>query len=300
MSLSELSVLSADTAISIHEEDLERIKEDQKIETNEVRMATGKEMRPENTISTVIFVAVDDQNLRNGPEENTFIYEKLVFRVKQIIENGVRRVFLTVQSSSPSEWQLLVQLRIKTGCQWNILNVVDKDVFKFDSFSYPLDVQIENDDVKCLKFEMRVLNFMTFIERFQAAIQNRLEPAIRELAFRAAIDGTWNHMIQGGFEPENFCGRQEGDTTKSTILFRGTKFYINSGLLAAHGKEMLCIGQNEEFIARYTPDFHRECARGDLIPGEVLIQLLTYMHPMGSVPHPDMIRACIVFAYDHG
>lgn len=63
---------------------------------------------------------------------------------------------------------------------------------------------------------------------------------------------------------------------------------------------MLCIGQNGEYIARYTAEFHRECARGDLIPGEVLVQLLTYMHPMGEVPHPDMIRACIVFAFDHG
>lgn len=75
---------------------------------------------------------------------------------------------------------------------------------------------------------------------------------------------------------------------------------MNSGLLAAHGTGTLCTGQNGEYIARYTTDFHRECARGDLLPGEVLVQLLTYMHPMGDVPHPDMIRACIVFAHDQG
>ncbi|CAP23440.1 Protein CBG03227 [Caenorhabditis briggsae] len=448
MSLSELSVLSAETAISFHEMDLELLKESQKTANQEdVRMSVGEEAKTEAIQETVVFVAVDDQNLKNGPTQDTFVFEKLLFCVKQVIEYGFRHVYLSVQSTTPAEWQLLVQLRIKTGCESHILNVVDKDVYKFDGFSYPLNVEVQTNDVKFLKFEMRVLNMMyldlptfqegdeviefddgsrirvhanilallsdfmskaekeyasrsdcpairatssekeaflellyqayptrrviyasfrrltagavgykcdnliyhlskhlieynyrpmTFLQRFQAAIENRLEPAIRELAFQAALNGTWNRMIQSGFEPENFCGRQvytqivcpailkartakpdattlqaptqklnfieleAGDTTKSAILFRGTSFYINSGLLAAHGKEMLCIGQNGEYIARYTPEFHRECARGDLIPGEVLIQLLAYMHPMGDVPHPDMIRACIVFAHDHG
>ncbi|PIC45535.1 hypothetical protein B9Z55_005519 [Caenorhabditis nigoni] len=448
MSLSELSVLSAETAISFHEMDLELLKESQKTANQEdVRMSVGEEAKTEAIQETVVFVAVDDQNLKNGPAQDTFVFEKLLFCVKQVVEYGSRHVYLSVQSTTPAEWQLLVQLRIKTGCESHILNVVDKDVYKFDGFSYPLNVEVQTNDVKFLKFEMRVLNMMyldlptfqegdeviefddgsrirvhanilallsdfmgkaekeyasrsdcpairatssekeaflellyqayptrrpiyasfrrltagavgykcdnliyhlskhlieynyrpmTFLQRFQAAIENRLEPAIRELAFQAALNGTWNRMIQSGFEPENFCGRQvytqivcpailkartakpdattlqaptqklnfieleAGDTTKSAILFRGTCFYINSGLLAAHGKEMLCIGQNGEYIARYTPEFHRECARGDLIPGEVLIQLLAYMHPMGDVPHPDMIRACIVFAHDHG
>ncbi|CAO4365083.1 unnamed protein product [Caenorhabditis nigoni] len=448
MSLSELSVLSAETAISFHEMDLELLKESQKTANQEdVRMSVGEEAKTEAIQETVVFVAVDDQNLKNGPAQDTFVFEKLLFCVKQVVEYGSRHVYLSVQSTTPAEWQLLVQLRIKTGCESHILNVVDKDVYKFDGFSYPLNVEVQTNDVKFLKFEMRVLNMMyldlptfqegdeviefddgsrirvhanilallsdfmgkaekeyasrsdcpairatssekeaflellyqayptrrpiyasfrrltagavgykcdnliyhlskhlieynyrpmTFLQRFQAAIENRLEPAIRELAFQAALNGTWNRMIQSGFEPENFCGRQvytqivcpailkartakpdattlqaptqklnfieleAGDTTKSAILFRGTCFYINSGLLAAHGKEMLCIGQNGEYIARYTPEFHRECARGDLIPGEVLIQLLAYMHPMGDVPHPDMIRACIVFAHNHG
>lgn len=455
MSLSELSILSARTAISFHEIDLEILKENQRmLAEDEARMSVGKEAQVEETKrkveeipETFVFVAIDDQNLCNGVEENSFIYKSLVFRVKQVINVGIRRVYLSVQPSTPAEWQLLVQLRIKTGCHSSVLNVVDKDVFKFDSFSYPLNVEVQSNEVKFLKFEMRVLNHMylelpkfedgdeiiefddgsririhsntlallsefmgqaeqafisrsdcpaikatssekeafiellyqayptrrpiyasfrrltagavgykcdtliyhlskhlieynfrpmSFLQRFQAAIENRLEPAIRELAFQAALDGTWNRMIQSGFEPENFCGRQvytqivcpaillarnskpdsttlnppenklnfvelkDGDKTKSAILFRGTIFYINSGLLSAYGKEMLCIGQNGEYIARYTPEFHRECARGDLIPGEVLVQLLTYMHPMGDVPHPDMIRACIVFAHDHG
>lgn len=455
MSLSELSVLSARTAISFHEIDLEMLKNNQKmLEEDEARMTVGKEAHVEATErkieeipETFVFVAVDDQNLSNGTEENSFVFKKLVFRVKQVVDGGIRRVYLSVQASTPAEWQLLVQLRIKTGCHSNILNVVDKDVFKFDSFSYPLNVEVQSNDVKFLKFEMRVLNLMylelpkfedgdeiiefddgsririhsnilallsdfmgkaeqefisrsdcpaikatssekeaffellyqayptrrpiyasfrrltagavgykcdtliyhlskhlieynyrpmPFIHRFQAAIENRLEPAIRELAFQAALDGTWNRMIQSGFEPEHFCGRQvytqivcpaillarnakpdsttlnppekklnfvelkDGDKTKSAILFRGTHFYINSGLLSAYGKEMLCIGQNGEYIARYTPEFQRECARGDLIPGEVLVQLLAYMHPLGDVPHPDMIRACIVLAHDHG
>ncbi|EFP05115.1 hypothetical protein CRE_04142 [Caenorhabditis remanei] len=466
MSQSDLSVLSAHTATSFHEMDLEILKETQKnleLEMNN-RMNVGKEIEVEEMMETpVVFVAVDDQNLKNGQDVDSFVFEKLEFRVKQVVEYGTRRVYLSVQSMTPAEWILLVQLRIKTGSQSNILNVVDKDVFKFDAFSYPLNVEIQNNDVKFLKFEMRVLNLMyldypkfedgdeviefddgstirvhsnilallsdfmagaekqyasrsgcsairvtssekeaflellyqayptrrpiyssfrrltaasvaykcdiliyhlskhlieynfrpmTFIQRFQASIENRLEPAIRELAFRAALDGTWNRLIQSGFEPENFCGRQvytkivcpailearsarpdattlqppvqklnfielevseiclnsshetgvfqEGDNTKSSILFRGTHFYINSGLLAAHGKEMLCIGQNGEYIARYTPEFHRECARENLIPGEVLVQLFTYMHPMGDVPHPTMVRACIVFAHDHG
>lgn len=446
MSLSELSVLSVDTAVSFHEDDMDDLlKESQKtLNQGEV---VAPEAKPNELRDTAVFVAVDDQNLRNGDQNGTFVFEKLVFCVKQVIEYGTRRVYLSVHSSTPAEWQLLVQLRIKTGCEASILNVVDKDVYKFDAFSYPLNVEIQTNDVAFLKFEMRVLNLMyldlptfqdgdeviefddgsrirvhsnilallsdfmgkaekeyasrsdcpaikatssekeaflelmyqayptrrpiyasfrrltagavgykcdnliyhlskhlmeynyrpmTFLQRFQAAIENRLEPAIRELAFRAALDGTWNQMIQSGFEPENFCGRQvytrivcpailqartakpdattlkppvqkynfieleAGDTTKAAILFRGTLFYINSGLLAAHGKEMLCIGQNGEYIARYTPEFHRECARGDLIPGEVLVQLLAYMQPMGPCPHPDMIRACIVFAHDHG
>lgn len=447
MSLSDLSALSAHTAVSIHDMDLELLKGAQKVSKKEDNGMSVENEKDEESPETIVFVAVDDQYLRNGNEEGTFLYEKIEFRVKQVVEDGAHRVYLFVHASTPAEWQLLVQLRIKTGHDASILNVVDKDVFKFDSFSYPLNVEVQSKDVKFLKFEMRVLNFMyldhptfqdgdeviqfddgtyirvhsnilallsdfmgnaekeytkrsecpaikatssekeaflellyqayptrrpiyasfrrltagavgykcdtliyhlskhlmeynyrpmSFLQRFQAAIENRLEPAIRELAFRAALDGTWNGMIQAGFEPEHFCGRHvytqivcpailharnakpdattlsppvnqlnfiekdEGDTSKSAILFRGTHFYINSGLLAAHGKELLCIGQHGEYIARYTPEFHRECARGDLIPGEVLVQLLTYMHPMGEVPHPDMIRACIVFAHDHG
>uniref|UniRef100_A0A8R1HSA9 DUF7754 domain-containing protein n=1 Tax=Caenorhabditis japonica TaxID=281687 RepID=A0A8R1HSA9_CAEJA len=436
MSLSDLSVLSVQTAVSFHELDVQKLRlEEEK----------RKEKKKKN--ETVVFVAIDDKNLPNGEEDDTFVYEKLSFRVKQNYENGARRVHLSVQTLVPAEWHLLVQLRIKTGSEMQVLNVVDKDVFKFDNFSYPINVEVQTSDVKYMKFEMRVLTYlhqelptftdgdeiiefddgskihvhanilsilsdymgkaekeamkrpdgarinaqltekeaflellyqayptrrpiyssfrrlsiaavgykcdtliyhlskhlieynfrpMTFLSRFQAAIENRLEPAIRELAFRAALDGTWSRMISSGFEPESFCGRsvytqivcpaillargarpdattlvppvntlnfvelEEGDTTKSAILFRGTYFYVNSGLLAAHGKSTLCTGQNGELIARYTPEFHRECARNDLLPGEVLVQLLTYMHPMGDVPHPNMIRACIVFAHDQG
>lgn len=161
MSLSELSVLSAETAISFHEMDLEILKESQKALREE---AGGKE-EVEETVENpnpIVFIAVDDQNLPNGEEEDSFIFEKLQFRVKQVMENGTRRVYLSVQATTPAEWQLLVQLRIKTGCQSNILNVVDKDVYKFDSFSYPLNVEIQNSDVKFLKFEMRVLNLVSF------------------------------------------------------------------------------------------------------------------------------------------
>ncbi|CAI2341796.1 unnamed protein product [Caenorhabditis sp. 36 PRJEB53466] len=455
MSLSELSILSAETAISFHEMDLELLKESQKemkVKSNEpVRRAEthseGDWKKEEGPAGPVVFLAVDDQNLSNGGDENSYVFEKLVFRVQQTVEHGVRRVHLMVQPSTAAQWELLVQLRIKTGLEWSVLNVVDKDVFKFDSFSHPLNVEVQTNDVKYLKIEMRVLNYMyldlptftdgdeviefedgsrilihsnilavlsefmgkfekeaatresgpvirvqsvpkeaflellyqayptrrpiyasfrrlaaaavgfqcetlvyhlskhiieynyrpmTFLDRFRAALENRLEPAIRELAFRAALDGTWDRMVQSGFEPETYCSRQEltkivcpailagrsarphatslfppahtlnfleieeGDTSKSAILFRGTNFYVNSGLLAAHGKGSLSTGQNGALIALYTPDFHRECAINNLIPGKVFLQLLTYMHPMGEVPEPDMIRACVVFAHDHG
>ena len=146
--------------------DLEILKETQKnleLEIND-RMNVGKEIEVEEMMETpVVFVAVDDQNLKNGQDVDSFVFEKLEFRVKQVVEYGTRRVYLSVQSTTPAEWNLLVQLRIKTGSQSNILNVVDKDVFKFDAFSYPLNVEIQNNDVKFLKFEMRVLNLVIII-----------------------------------------------------------------------------------------------------------------------------------------
>ncbi|CAI5441186.1 unnamed protein product [Caenorhabditis angaria] len=428
MSLSQLSVLSAHTAVSFDDGDLQKLQ-------------------PTPPIS--IFLAIDDQNLPNAAESrNVFNFEnKLYFEVAEVIEMGVKRVYLNVSTINPAEWNILVQMRIKTGGGNNAsgLHVVDKDVFKFDTFSYPLSVEVQTDEVRFIKFEMRVLNFMhlelpkfnegdeviefdngstirvhsnilgllsqymatsekiaaerqamikatstdksaflellyqvyptrrpiyssfralcaaavgykcdqlinklsihlinynhramTFQQRFQAAIENRLEPAIRELAFRASRDGTWSRMILQGFEPENFCGKDvytkivcpavflgknapadvttltetndypnfldknENDTSKSVIMFRGTPFYINSGLLTAYGSSQFCIGANGEFVARYTTDFQRECSRENLLPGEVLLQLLAYMHPFGAVPNYNMIRACIVFAHDHG
>ncbi|CAB3405003.1 unnamed protein product [Caenorhabditis bovis] len=428
MSLSELSLLSAETAISFHDIDLEILRNRRQ--------------------DICVFIAVDDQNLSNSDEKNVYTFGDFKFYVDQVHEKDYSRVFLNVGSSPNSEWSLLVQLRIKTGQEASVLNVVDKDVFKFDAFSYPINVEVTSSDVKYLKFEMRVLNMLhlehplfnegaitiefddgstihiyanilallsdymakieklattrseapnrikvvhiekaaflellyqvyptrrpiyaafrrlvaaavgykcdtliyhlskhlieynyrplTFHQRFQAAIENRLEPAIRELAFRAARDGTWDRMIQQGFEPEQFCGRdvyhrivcpailagrqapfdattlrnptpsptgflelEPGDETKSVVLFRGTKFYVNSGLLEAHGKHMFSVGQNGELIARYTPEFQRECARENLLPGKVLLELLSYMLPMGDLPDPTMIRACIVFCYDH-
>ncbi|CAD6195745.1 unnamed protein product [Caenorhabditis auriculariae] len=421
MSSSNLSTVSAETAVSFDEEDL----------------------APE---WTDVIVAIDDFNLQRkvvSRYESSYQYEHFLIYVAQTDAAELkpwRHIYMSVTTEADSEWFLLVQLRIKTGENASVLNVVDKDVFRFDSFTRPLSVELQTTEVKFLKLEMRVLNTLylehprfldgdtlisfedgpsirvykhilyllsdymdefekqsshiqvshiprkaflellyqayptrrpiygnfrslslaavglrcnslinhlsrhivefnsrplSFEERFRAAIDNQLAPAIQEIAFRAARDGTWDRLIQKGFEAESFCGKSvytqlvcpaiikgrraglddtllkedapvpdflskdPNDDSKSAILFRGTTFYMNSGLLAAHGRQKFSIGRNEEYIAIYSLDFQNECGKMNLLPGEVLLSVLHYMMPLGPMPQAEMLRAAIVFCHDH-
>lgn len=162
MSLSELSVLSAETAISFHEMDLELLKEVQNGKGFVEHVAPPVQQALEE--EPIVFVSVDDQNLANDHDGASFVFEKLRFFVQQVIQNGTRHVYLSITATTPAEWHLLVQLRIKTGTESHVLNVVDKDVFKFDAFSYPLNVEVQTPDVKFLKFEMRVLTHVSHLK----------------------------------------------------------------------------------------------------------------------------------------
>uniref|UniRef100_A0A1I7XCZ0 BTB domain-containing protein n=1 Tax=Heterorhabditis bacteriophora TaxID=37862 RepID=A0A1I7XCZ0_HETBA len=155
---------------------------------------------------------------------------------------------------------------------------------------------------------------MSFEDKLSAAIEMGLTPAIKELVFRATQDGVWNQMIRLGFEPEVFfgaevykklvcpsiidahnmayastyvknpCSQPDFFSLKSselistaTIIFRGTPFYVNRGILAIHGTDRFGTGPNGEFIAIFSRGMEVQCAAGNILPGEVFAVLTYYL-----------------------
>ncbi|KAK6046610.1 hypothetical protein COOONC_15885 [Cooperia oncophora] len=145
---------------------------------------------------------------------------------------------------------------------------------------------------------------MSLEQKLKAALDLELGPAVEELVYRAAQDGVWTHLIKLGFEPEDFfgvevyrklvcpailAGRQNeygkpfiekpftlpdffsdnamNDPLNTTFVFRRTPFFVNRLLQALFTREM-----------------EKECARFELLPGEV---------------PPRFLRAAIVFCHDH-
>ncbi|KAK5964314.1 hypothetical protein GCK32_012040 [Trichostrongylus colubriformis] len=159
---------------------------------------------------------------------------------------------------------------------------------------------------------------MSLEQKLRAALDLELGPAVEELVYRAAQDGVWSHLIKLGFEPENFfgmevyrklvcpavlAGRQNDygkqyiekpytlpdffsdkaiqDTSNAVFLFRRTPFFVNRGLLEAHGTSKFAVNSEGLLQALFTREMEKECSRGDLLPGEVVVSLLNSMYPLG-------------------
>lgn len=222
--------------------------------------------------------------------------------------------------------ELLLQLYPTRRPLWGDFRALNRAAlaFKVDHLIYSLSTHLIN-------FNRRP---MSIVERLSAAMKEELHPAVEELVFRAAQDGTWGKMIGQGFEPEAFftptiykqivCPavisarqRQYRDsplrdpfavpdffTDKSDInccvlLFRNTPFHVNKGILAVHGVDAFERGSNGEYLAVFSKEMQNECAMADLIPGEVVTHLLTSLYPGGPSVTARLLRAAIVFCHDH-
>ncbi|VDP37776.1 unnamed protein product [Heligmosomoides polygyrus] len=166
---------------------------------------------------------------------------------------------------------------------------------------------------------------MSLEQKLKIALEMELGPAIEELVFRAAQDGVWTQLIKLGFEPESFFGQAVykklvcpailavssdillglgfseamRDPSNVTILFRRTPFYVNKGLIEVHGTSKLNGPFLGVYHALFTREMEEECARGALLPGEVLVSLFTSMYPLGPAIPLQFLRAAIVFCHDH-
>ncbi|KJH41300.1 hypothetical protein DICVIV_12731 [Dictyocaulus viviparus] len=342
------------------------------------------------------------------------------FRSKE----GRRVVKLTCSTAPEYEWRLVVQLRIKTGAaNATILKVVDKDVFEFYPKSHPLSVEVTNNTIGIVKFELRVLNqliealptfeegdlaihfskgtpihvyrdliglyspYMKFEEFFlekctESAEKTYVEdfpkeafvemlyhiyPTLRPLyrnmrdiakaavAFQvvpivyALSRHLWNFngrsscsrwcmgsFNQTGFEPESFFGAeiyrklvcpailagkqndygvqfiarpyvqpdffsQESALNKANVvlIFRRTPFYVNRGIIQAHGMSKFTVTSEGYLHALFTREMEEQCVKDVLVPGEVLVALLCSLYPLGPEVPLQFLRAAIVFCHDH-
>uniref|UniRef100_A0A158P9J2 BTB domain-containing protein n=1 Tax=Angiostrongylus cantonensis TaxID=6313 RepID=A0A158P9J2_ANGCA len=129
---------------------------------------------------------------------------------------------------------------------------------------------------------------------------------------RAAQDGVWGHLIKLGFEPETFFGAEiyrrlvcpailASSLNKSniTLIFRRTPFYVNRGLIQVHGTSKFTVTSDGHLHALFTREMEEQCAKGALIPGEVLVALLCSLYPLGPQVPTHFLRAAIVFCHDH-
>ncbi|XGW34359.1 hypothetical protein V3C99_018321 [Haemonchus contortus] len=177
---------------------------------------------------------------------------------------------------------------------------------------------------------------MSLEQKLRAALDLELGPAVEELVYRAAQDGVWNHLIKLGFEPENFfgaevyrklvcpaifAGRQNEygkqfiekpftfpdffseqaaqNPSNKGFLFRRTPFYVNRGILEAHGTSRFAVNSDGLLLALFSHEMGKECERGDILPGEVVVSILNSMYPLGPAVPVKFLRAAIVFCHDH-
>ncbi|KAK6737793.1 hypothetical protein RB195_020099 [Necator americanus] len=107
-------------------------------------------------------LSVDDAALnehRVKPGRSEFQYGHFVFNIQQIKKDETRLALLSCTTSSDYEWYLNTQMRIKTGTMdSSALKVVDKDVFVFYPKCEPVSVEVMNNEIATVKFELRILN----------------------------------------------------------------------------------------------------------------------------------------------
>ncbi|VDL66513.1 unnamed protein product [Nippostrongylus brasiliensis] len=98
-----------------------------------------------------------------------------------------------------------------------------------------------------------------------------------------------------------YFGRKqaEKDPSNTVVMFLQTPFYVNKGLIEAHGSRKFSRTRDGHLHAFFTREMEDECARGGLLPGEVLVALLSSMYPLGPQVPSQFLRAAIVFCHDH-
>ncbi|KAK6014189.1 hypothetical protein OSTOST_20457 [Ostertagia ostertagi] len=92
--------------------------------------------------------------------------------------------------------------------------------------------------------------------------------------------------------PDFFSEKAAENPSNTAFVFRRTPFYVNRGILEAHGTNKFAVNSEGLLQALFTKELEKECARGELLPGEVVVSLLNSLYPLGPAVPPQYLRGC--------
>ncbi|CAI4224975.1 unnamed protein product [Auanema sp. JU1783] len=94
--------------------------------------------------------------------EKHFITKDFSYILKEVNDSGKCLLKLSVVPLCISEWELIYQLRVKTGLSSSSLQIVDKTIVQFSPSSNEISFELL-DDIKFVDFELRTINEFNLI-----------------------------------------------------------------------------------------------------------------------------------------